>query len=75
MTFDEHCERLMLVDTIQFGLHVTHAFEGQTNLCPEEVAIQVWRVRAHVTLALEARRRPPCPGAHGDDGGVRHEPQ
>ncbi len=54
--FNAHCERLWLVDTIQFGLAVTAYLEEQPNLGPEEAAIQGWRERAKEVLREEFLR-------------------
>lgn len=59
MSFNAHCERLMLVDTIEFGLHVTRHLEGATNLGAEEQSLQVWRERAKEALRIEALTRLP----------------
>ena len=50
MTFEEQGERVMLVDTLRYGLHITDHLEQGTNLGPEETRLQRWRVRAQAAL-------------------------
>jgi hypothetical protein len=59
--FSEHCERLMLVDTIERALWLTRHLEGMTNLGPEDLALKQWRIGAKEALRIESEQRPKLP--------------
>ncbi len=50
--FNDTCERAMLISSLEFGLEVTAYLEGETNLGPEETAIQTWRRSAKEAFDL-----------------------
>ena len=58
MTFDEQGERLMLVDTLRYGLHITDHLDQETHLGPEDRKLQRWRVRAQAALQRAGAARP-----------------
>jgi hypothetical protein len=68
--FSAHCERLMLVDTIERALWFTRHLEDATNLCPEDQCLKNWRETAKECLRIELLRRAPLPDDLFEENGA-----